>query len=53
MANANEKREGRVSVAQRKNKSSLDTLLESMGELTDSAAKNMSAEDLRKTRKEI
>ena len=39
--------------AQKKNKSSIDTLLESMNELADSAAKNMNAEDLRKTRKEI
>ncbi|HSY92324.1 MAG TPA: hypothetical protein VK812_13180 [Candidatus Binatus sp.] len=39
--------------AQKKNKSSIDTLLESMNELADSAAKNMSTEDLRKTRKEI
>jgi hypothetical protein len=39
--------------AQKKNKSSIDTLLQSMDELADSAAKNMNAEDLRKTRKEI
>jgi len=31
----------------------MDTLLESMNRLADSAAKRMSAEDLRKTRKEI
>jgi len=31
----------------------METLLESMNELADSAAKRMSAEDLRKTRKEI
>jgi len=42
-----------MSVAQKKNKSSIETLLESMNELADSAARNMSAEDLRKTRKEI
>jgi len=42
-----------VPAAQKKNKSSIDTLLESMNELADSAAKNMSTEDLRKTRKEI
>jgi len=42
-----------MSVTQKKNKSSIETLLESMNELADSAAKNMSAEDLRKTRKEI
>jgi len=31
----------------------METLLESMNVLADSAARNMSAEDLRKTRKEI
>lgn len=39
--------------AEKKNKSSIETLLESMDELADSSAKNMSAEDVRKTRKEI
>jgi hypothetical protein len=53
MPTGNQKREGRVPAAQKKNKSSIDTLLESMNELADSAAKNMNAEDLRKTRKEI
>lgn len=53
MPNRNQKREGRMSVAQKKNKSSIETLLESMNELADSAAKSMSAEDLRKTRKDI
>jgi hypothetical protein len=53
MASRNQKREGQMSVTQKKNKSSIETLLESMNELADSAAKNMSAEDLRKTRKEI
>jgi uncharacterized protein Yka (UPF0111/DUF47 family) len=38
---------------EKKNKSSIETLLESMDQLADSAAKTMSAEDLRKTRKEI
>jgi len=42
-----------MSVTQKKNKSSIETLLESMNELADSAGKNMSTEDLRKTRKEI
>jgi len=36
-----------------KNKSAMDTLLESMDQLADSAAKRMTAEELRKTRKEI
>jgi hypothetical protein len=53
MPTGNQKREGRVPATQKKNKSSIETLLESMDKLADSAAKNMSAEDLRKTRKEI
>lgn len=48
-----QKREDRVPATEKKNKSSIETLLESMDELADSAAKDMSAEDLRKTRKEI
>lgn len=36
-----------------KNKSAMQTLLESMDQLADSAAKRMSAEELRKARKEI
>ena len=36
-----------------KNKSAMDTLLESMDQLADSAAKKMTAEELRKARKEI
>jgi hypothetical protein len=42
-----------VPAAQKKSKASIETLMESMSELADSAAKNMSAEDLRKTRKEV
>lgn len=53
MPSRNEKREGRVPATEKKNKSSLATLLDSMNELADSAAKSMSTEDLRKTRKEI
>jgi hypothetical protein len=53
MATGNAKREDRVSTVEKKTKSPIETLLESMDELADSAAKNMSAEDLRKTRKEI
>lgn len=52
MANRDEKREDRVA-AEKKSKSSIDILLDSMNELADSAAKSMSTEDLRKTRKEI
>ena len=36
-----------------KKKSPLDTLLESVDQLADSAAKRMTAEELRKTRKDI
>ena len=53
MANRSDKREGRMSTADKETRSSMDTLLESMNELADSAAKSMSTEDLRKTRKEI
>jgi predicted nucleotide-binding protein (sugar kinase/HSP70/actin superfamily) len=53
MPSRNEKREGQVPAVQKKNKSSIETLLESMNDLADSAAKNMNAEDLHKTRKEI
>jgi hypothetical protein len=53
MPRRNQEREGQVPVAQKKNRSSIETLLESMDELADSAAKKMSPEDLRKTRKEI
>ena len=42
-----------MSAAEKKTKSSIETLLESMNELADSAAKSMSAEELRKTREEI
>jgi hypothetical protein len=42
-----------MSAAEKKTKSSIETLLESMDELAYSAAKSMSTEDLRKTRKEI
>jgi len=42
-----------VPTTEKKTTSSIETLLESMNELADSAAKNMSGEDLRKTRKEI
>jgi hypothetical protein len=53
MPSGNEKSEAQVPAVQKKNKSSIETLLESMNELADSAAKKMSAEDLHKTRKEI
>ena len=53
MPSRTEKREDRMPATEKKNKSSIETLLESMDQLADSAAKTMSAEDLRKTRKEI
>lgn len=53
MASPNHKREGRMPASGVKNKSAMETLLESMDELADSAAKRMSAEELRKARKEI
>lgn len=53
MPSRNDKSEGQVPATQKRNKSSIDTLLESMNELADSAAKNMNAEELHKTRKEI
>lgn len=52
MPSRSEKRD-RVSATEKKNKSSMETLLESMDELADSAAKTMTADDLRKARKEI
>ena len=53
MASPKQKGEGRMPASGVKNKSAMDTLLESMDQLADSAAKKMTAEDLRKTRKEI
>ena len=53
MPSRNEKREDQVPATEKKRKSAMETLQDSMNELADSAAKSMSAEELRKTRKEI
>jgi hypothetical protein len=42
-----------MATSQAKPKSATDTLLESMDELVDSAAKRMTPDELRKARKEI
>jgi hypothetical protein len=52
MTDVKRKREDRVATKV-KNKPAIETLLESMNELADSAAKKMTAEELRQTRKEI
>ena len=53
MANKNHKKEGHMATSSAKQKSAMDTLLDSMDELVDSAAKRMTPEELRKARKEI
>jgi RNA-splicing ligase RtcB len=53
MPNRNHKKEAQMATSPAKQKSAMDTLLESMDELVDSAAKRMTAEELRKARKEI
>jgi len=53
MPNRNHKKEDHVATSQAKPKSAMDTLLESMDELVDSAAEKMTPEELRKARKEI
>jgi hypothetical protein len=50
---AEKQREGGMSASAPKTKSALDTLLQSMDQLADSAAKKMTPDELRKTRKEI
>jgi hypothetical protein len=42
-----------MATSQVKQKSALDTLMESMDELVDSAAERMTPEELRKARKEV
>jgi hypothetical protein len=51
--NKNRKKEARMATSQVKQKSAMDTLLQSMDELVDSAAKRMTPDELRKARKEI
>jgi hypothetical protein len=53
MAHTHQKKKPGMATASTKNKSSLETLLNSMDELAVSAAKRMSAEELREKRKEI
>jgi len=53
MPNTNRKKEGRMATSSAKQKSAVDTLMESMDELVDSAAKRMTPGELRKARKEI
>ena len=42
-----------MATSQAKTKSAMDTLLESMDELVDSAAERMTPDELRKARKEV
>jgi hypothetical protein len=53
MANTNRKKEAHMATSSVKRKSAMDTLLESMDELVDSAAERMTPDELRKARKEI
>lgn len=53
MPNTNRKKEARMATSSAKQKSAVDTLMESMDELVDSAAKRMTPGELRKARKEI
>lgn len=53
MRNTNRKKEAHVATSPAKQKSAMDTLLESMDELVDFAAKRTTPDELRKARKEI
>ena len=53
MPSRSQKRQDRMPASSAKGKSAMDTLLESMDKLADSAAKRMTAEELRENRKEI
>lgn len=53
MSNKDHKEEAHMATSQAKPKSAMDTLLESMDELVDSAAERMTPNELRKARKEI
>jgi len=53
MANKNHKKDAHMATSSAEQKSAMDTLLDSMDELVDSAAKRMTPEELRKARKEI
>ena len=53
MRKTNHKKEAHMATSQAKTKSAMDTLLESMDELVDSAAERMTPDELLKARKEI
>jgi F0F1-type ATP synthase membrane subunit b/b' len=53
MASTNRKKESSMATAQRKQKTAMDTLLESMDELAVSATKRMTTDEVRKARKKI
>ncbi|MGA8488819.1 MAG: hypothetical protein WB711_00270 [Terriglobales bacterium] len=53
MANKNHKKDANMATSSAKQKSAMDTLLESLGQLVDSAAKRMTPDELRKARREI
>jgi ElaB/YqjD/DUF883 family membrane-anchored ribosome-binding protein len=53
MANKNHKKEGHMATASAKQKSAVDTLLDSMDQLVDSAAERMTPDEMRKARKEV
>jgi ElaB/YqjD/DUF883 family membrane-anchored ribosome-binding protein len=53
MRNKNQKKEAHMATSSTKQKSAVDTLMESMDELVDSAAEKMNDDELRKVRKQI
>jgi hypothetical protein len=53
MANKNQKKDAHMATSSAKQNSAMDTLLESVDQLVDSAAERMTPDELRKARKEI
>lgn len=53
MPTTDRKKEAHMATSPAKQKSAMDTLLESMDELVDSAAERITPDELRKARKEI
>jgi len=53
MPNTNHRKEAHMATSSAKQKSAMDTLLESMDEVVDSAAERMTPNKLRKARTEI
>jgi hypothetical protein len=53
MANKNQKKDAHMATSPAKQNSAMDTLLESVDQLVDSAAERMTPDELRKARKEI